>query len=371
MSSALSEPRAVSFIGNCDSNTRLQAAVCPSRLSSSGTARTASSSADKGSHDFSTPIGSALSTIIAMAGKEPGRWPAGLYRVDVYVAGTKVASGSFEIAEAVPAEIYISRGLDYYRKGQLNEAIAEYSKAIELNPRAAAAYNNRRLAYADQEQYDQALADWTRAIELNQRYATAYLNRGVIYYKTAQFDQALADFRKALEINPKDATTAKNLEHTSKAKSEITEPWQASWEAFAKEVQRLYNSRAAESEFIKRFNGKQVFWEGDVLEVHLDKDPKEVTLRMPQYRITLPDGRVALMELALLTVKGGFTYHMFQKNRFQARLSTGDEDFPAAVSSLHSKNEATCMRLQRKARVVESNAHAKRTALRRGMLRRL
>ena len=58
---------------------------------------------------------------------EPGRWLAGAYHVEVYIAGTKVASGSFEIAEAVPAEIYISRGLDYYHKGQLNEAIAEFS----------------------------------------------------------------------------------------------------------------------------------------------------------------------------------------------------------------------------------------------------
>jgi probable HAF family extracellular repeat protein len=258
---------------------------------------------------------------------EPGRWPVGLYRVDIYIADTKVASGSFEIAEATPAEIYVSRGSDYYHKGQLNEAIAEFSKAIELNPRHAVAYNARGLAYADQGQYDQALADYTKAIELNPRdalahnnrgqvywkkrqydqaladytkaielnpqedapyfnrglmayndgqydqaladwtkvieinplYVAAYLNRGVIYYKTAQFDQALADFRKALEINPQDATAVKNLEHTSQAKRDITEPWQTSWEAFAKEVQQLYNSRAAESEFIKRFNGKRVF----------------------------------------------------------------------------------------------------------------
>ena len=74
------------------------------------------------------------------------------------------------------------------------------------------------------------------------------------------------------------------------------EPWQTSWEAFAREVQRLYHSKAAESEFIKRFNGKRVFWEGQVLKVHVGKELNEVTLRMPEYRITLPDGRVALME---------------------------------------------------------------------------
>jgi probable HAF family extracellular repeat protein len=305
---------------------------------------------------------------------EPGRWHAGAYRVEVYIAGTKVASGSFEITEAVPAETSISRGVDYLNKGQLDEAIAEFSKAIELNPRAAAAYNNRGLAYANKKQYDQALADYakaielkpqfdaphfnrglmaydngqyeqaltdfTRAIEINSEYAVAYLNRGVIFYKTARFDQALADFRKALDINPKDAAAARNLEQASKAKSDITEPWQTSWEAFAKEVQRLYDSRAAESEFIQRFNGKRVFWEGDVVEVDMSKNPKVMALRMPEYRVTLPNGRVAFMEYVRLTVNREVTFQMFHKSRFRATLSEGDDDSPAAVSWLHIKNEA-------------------------------
>ena len=264
--------------------------------------------------------------------------------------------------------------MDYYHKGQLDEAIAEFSKAIELNPRAGAAYNNRGLAYADQEQYDQALADyakaiefssrdtgsdnnrgevyrkkgqyeqaladWTRAIEINQRHAAAYLNRGVIFYKTARFDQALADFRQALDINPEDAAAAKNLEQASKAKRDTAEPWQTSWEAFAREVQQLYNSRAAESEFIKRFNGHRVFWEGDVVEVDLGKDPKEVALRMPEYRVTLPNGRVAFMEYIRLTVKGGATFQMSQKTHFRATLSKGEESSPAAVYWRHIKNAA-------------------------------
>jgi hypothetical protein len=71
-----------------------------------------------------------------------------------------------------------------------------------------------------------------------------------------------------------------------------------------------------------------------------DKDPKEVTLRMPEYRITLSDGRVALMEYVMLTTKGGFTFHMSQKSHFRATLSKGDEDFPAAVSWVHIKNAA-------------------------------
>jgi hypothetical protein len=105
-------------------------------------------------------------------------------------------------------------------------------------------------------------------------------------------------------------------------------------------VQRLYHSKAAESEFIKRFNGKRVFWEGDVVEVDLSKDPKIVALRMPEYRVTLPNGRVAFMGYVRLTVKGGFTYHMSHKNHFRATLSEGDDASPAAVSWLHIKDEA-------------------------------
>ena len=43
--------------------------------------------------------------------------------------------------------IHIFKGADFGNKGMLNEVIAEFTRALEINPRYADAYTNRGLAY--------------------------------------------------------------------------------------------------------------------------------------------------------------------------------------------------------------------------------
>ena len=64
------------------------------------------------------------------------------------------------------------------------------------------AYTNRGNAYDDKGEYDLAIADFNKAIALNPNDAYAYNNRGVTYEKNGDKDQAIADFRKTLEIDP-------------------------------------------------------------------------------------------------------------------------------------------------------------------------
>ncbi|MDX2214765.1 MAG: tetratricopeptide repeat protein [Oculatellaceae cyanobacterium bins.114] len=45
-------------------------------------------------------------------------------------------------------------------------AIADYTRAIAINPQDVYAYYNRGLVYRDLQQYREALADLNRAIEL-------------------------------------------------------------------------------------------------------------------------------------------------------------------------------------------------------------
>ena len=58
-------------------------------------------------------------------------------------------------------------------------AIADYTKAIEINPQLAPAYYNRGLAKYDLKDYQGAIADYSKAIEINPQYADAYYNRGL------------------------------------------------------------------------------------------------------------------------------------------------------------------------------------------------
>ena len=56
-------------------------------------------------------------------------------------------------------------------KGDLDQAIADYTQAIALDPKYAVAYNNRGIAYCDKGDLDQAIADYTQAIALDPKYA--------------------------------------------------------------------------------------------------------------------------------------------------------------------------------------------------------
>ena len=57
---------------------------------------------------------------------------------------------------------YLGRGRSRWRLNQLDGAIADFSKVIELDPKSSVAYNNRGLAYHDQGKHGQALADYSK-----------------------------------------------------------------------------------------------------------------------------------------------------------------------------------------------------------------
>ena len=78
-------------------------------------------------------------------------------------------------------------------------------KSKRLNKKNRAnAYTNRGTAYAKKGEVDRAIADYTKTIALNPKHAIAYYNRGVTYEKKGDKEQAIADYRKALEIDPSD-----------------------------------------------------------------------------------------------------------------------------------------------------------------------
>jgi len=118
--------------------------------------------------------------------------------------------GKLIITELVPAVapqhfIFIQQGWEQAQKGNYDEAIRYFTKAIDLNPLDAEPYYSRGAAYSLKGQYEEAISDYTKAIEINPRDANTYYNRGIACYKKDQFDQAISDFNKALEINPNDA----------------------------------------------------------------------------------------------------------------------------------------------------------------------
>mgnify|MGYP001422678778 CR=1 FL=1 len=100
------------------------------------------------------------------------------------------------------AKDYYDIGLKKVNSENYYGAIADYSKAIELNPNYAIAFNDRGAAKKKLEDYDGAIADYSKAIELNPNYLNAYYNRGNSKFNLKDYDGAIADFTKAIELNP-------------------------------------------------------------------------------------------------------------------------------------------------------------------------
>ena len=101
------------------------------------------------------------------------------------------------------ADNYYNRAITYRDKGQIDRAIADYGHAIRRNPRHANAYYNRAIIYRDKRQFDRAIADYGNAIRLTPNDARAYNNRGVAYYLKGQYDRAIADYDRAIKLDPK------------------------------------------------------------------------------------------------------------------------------------------------------------------------
>ena len=72
------------------------------------------------------------------------------------------------------------------------KTIADYTRAIELNPDDTSAYNDRGIAYADSGDLYHAILDFSKVIELDPDYAMAYNNRGISYRASGAFQPDLS-----------------------------------------------------------------------------------------------------------------------------------------------------------------------------------
>ncbi len=102
----------------------------------------------------------------------------------------------------VSAKDYFAQGDYDYERSACDAAIADYTRALELNPKFAEAYNNRAYTYMVQHNYAAALTDLDKAIELRPDYVNALMNRGDIYnyYYEINYDRAVADYDRILQI---------------------------------------------------------------------------------------------------------------------------------------------------------------------------
>jgi tetratricopeptide (TPR) repeat protein len=95
------------------------------------------------------------------------------------------------------ADAYASRAIAHWEKGAYQKAAADSHQAIRLGSKSALAHLMRGILLEDAGDHRGALADFSRAIEI-QPAPVAYYNRGTSYLALADHTRAVADFDRAL-----------------------------------------------------------------------------------------------------------------------------------------------------------------------------
>lgn len=115
---------------------------------------------------------------------------------------------------ALPALALADPTLDYRdgvaaaTKGDMDTAIAAFTRIIDAGPaiepkNLASAYNLRGMCHDAKNETEAAIADYTKAVETDPKLAEAFGNRSMAYMKLGQVDKAKADATAAKRIDRK------------------------------------------------------------------------------------------------------------------------------------------------------------------------
>lgn len=124
------------------------------------------------------------------------------YHLNMFDTALAAIDRAMEI-KGEESELYDLRGNVYFKSRKYEEAIEQFSKAIETNASSKKkihllnTYYNRGSSYLLLKEYKKGAKDFSKAIEMNPKFAQAYHNRGVCYIRLEKIGDGCADMQKA------------------------------------------------------------------------------------------------------------------------------------------------------------------------------
>jgi tetratricopeptide (TPR) repeat protein len=114
-----------------------------------------------------------------------------------------ISERGYMINSSVPREAVLiyNSALEMSRKGDLEEALNEYRRAIGAHPKFMAAYNNIGEIYAQMGESDKAVASYLEALKCGKDHRIL-LNLGVEHFNKNDQSQALKYFTESLSLEP-------------------------------------------------------------------------------------------------------------------------------------------------------------------------
>ena len=102
---------------------------------------------------------------------------------------------------------YLDNGIFDIQDGKFSDAVEKINKSLELKNDWEIPYFYRAVANQALENFDEAILDYTKALQFNEKMCDAYYNRAKIILsrkdvEITDFNRAISDLEKALEIDP-------------------------------------------------------------------------------------------------------------------------------------------------------------------------
>lgn len=134
------------------------------------------------------------------------------------IVSSSIGSAAYADGNIV-AQKHFKNAIKMSVAGNINGALNEYLKAVQIDPLYSKAYNNLGYIYRMKGKKELAIKYYNKALELNPKDDTAYTNLASVYDSLGQYDTAIEKFHKALEIDPGSITVELALEKVIKKKA--------------------------------------------------------------------------------------------------------------------------------------------------------
>ncbi|MGE0406764.1 MAG: tetratricopeptide repeat protein, partial [Candidatus Korobacteraceae bacterium] len=138
---------------------------------------------------------------------------AGQFVMDFSPASGRIVSSTVESpATEETAADFFARGVMLEDDPQAqNEAMAAYTKVLEMEPGHAAAHINLGTLHYNRQDYRMAEWHYRKAVEADSRYALAHFDLGNVLDETGRIEEAVLSYQAALLLAPTYADAHYNL----------------------------------------------------------------------------------------------------------------------------------------------------------------